>query len=116
MTATAPRTQTAAAGPRHSGQIDASHSSVEFVVRHLMVAKVRGRFAEFCGDIHVGDTPEDSKVVVAISPASITTGDEQRDGHLKSAGLLRRRAVPDDQLRAAPVFAPSATATRWTAT
>jgi polyisoprenoid-binding protein YceI len=74
--------------------IDASHSSVEFVVRHLMVAKVRGRFAEFSGDIHVGETPEESKVVVAIAPASITTGDEQRDGHLKSEDFFAVEQYP----------------------
>ncbi len=74
--------------------IDGSHSSVEFVVRHLMVAKVRGRFAEFSGDIRVGETPEQSKVAVAIAPASITTGDEQRDGHLKSPDFFDVERYP----------------------
>jgi polyisoprenoid-binding protein YceI len=68
--------------------IDASHSSVEFVVRHLMVAKVRGRFAEFGGTIEVGETPEASSVRVEIEPASISTGDPQRDGHLTSADFF----------------------------
>jgi polyisoprenoid-binding protein YceI len=68
--------------------IDTSHSSVEFVVRHLMVAKVRGRFAEFGGTIEVGETPEASSVRVQITPASISTGDAQRDGHLTSADFF----------------------------
>jgi polyisoprenoid-binding protein YceI len=93
MTTTAPRTRTDLPAPG-LWSIDSSHSSVEFVVRHLMVAKVRGRFAEFSGDIHVGETPEESKVVVAIAPASITTGDEQRDGHLKSADFFDVEQYP----------------------
>ncbi len=93
MTTTAPRTQTQLPAPGR-WTIDPSHSSVEFVVRHLMVAKVRGRFDEFSGDIHVGETPEESKVVVAIAPASISTGDEQRDGHLKSPDFFDVEQYP----------------------
>src|SRR4030088_351167 len=74
--------------------IDTSHSSVEFVVRHLMVAKVRGRFSEFNGTIHVGDTPEASSVDVEISTPSITTGDPQRDGHLLSADFFDVETYP----------------------
>src|SRR4051794_33599890 len=87
MTATAPQIQSTlpAAG---TWTIDTSHSSVEFIVRHLMVAKVRGRFSDFSGTIHVGDTAESSSVEVEISPASITTGDPQRDGHLQSADFF----------------------------
>jgi polyisoprenoid-binding protein YceI len=93
MTTTAPRTETQLPAPGR-WTIDASHSSVEFVVRHLVVAKVRGRFAEFNGDIYVGETPEESKVVVAIAPASISTGDEQRDGHLKSPDFFDVEQYP----------------------
>jgi polyisoprenoid-binding protein YceI len=93
MTTTAPRTLTQLPTPGR-WQIDPSHSSVEFVVRHLMVAKVRGRFSEFSGDIHIGETPEESKVVVAIAPASISTGDEQRDGHLKSPDFFDVEQYP----------------------
>ncbi len=42
--------------------IDTAHSSVEFVVRHLMVAKVRGGFDDFSGTIEIGDSPETSSV------------------------------------------------------
>jgi polyisoprenoid-binding protein YceI len=64
--------------------LDASHSSVSFVTRHLMVSKVRGHFGEYTADITIGDKPEDSKVDVTIQVKSITTGDEGRDGHLTS--------------------------------
>jgi polyisoprenoid-binding protein YceI len=93
MTSTAtPETRTLPAAGTWT--IDASHSSVEFVVRHLMVAKVRGRFAEFGGTIHVGDTPEASSVQVEITPASISTGDLQRDGHLTSADFFDVETYP----------------------
>jgi len=68
--------------------VDRSHSAVEFVVRHLMVAKVRGRFAEYEAQILVGERPEDSSVDVTINAASITTGDDGRDDHLRSADFL----------------------------
>jgi polyisoprenoid-binding protein YceI len=54
--------------------IDASHSAVEFAVRHLGPAKVRGRFSAFDGVIEIADRPEESKVTVDIDLASIDTG------------------------------------------
>lgn len=68
--------------------IDPSHSAIEFVVRHLVVAKVRGRFAAFSGTVTVADPIEDSRVEVTIEAASFTTDDEQRDGHVRSADFL----------------------------
>jgi polyisoprenoid-binding protein YceI len=93
MTATAPQIQSTLPAPG-TWTIDSSHSSVEFIVRHLMVAKVRGRFSEFSGTITVGDSAETSSVEVAISPASITTGDPQRDGHLQSADFFDVEQYP----------------------
>ena len=68
--------------------IDASHSSVGFSVRHLMVAKTKGRFADFAGAITIDEDPLKSSVEVTIQAASIATADEQRDGHLRSADFL----------------------------
>jgi polyisoprenoid-binding protein YceI len=88
MTLTEPRTLPGAADlaipAPGDWQIDPSHSSVEFVARHLVVAKTRGRFADFDGVVHIGDDPLDSSVEVAIRTASVDTGDETRDGHLQS--------------------------------
>ncbi|HXQ62776.1 MAG TPA: YceI family protein [Acidimicrobiales bacterium] len=64
--------------------IDAKHTSVEFVVRHLMISKVRGRFDDVEGTITVADVPEDSSVAVTIGAASVRTGEDQRDAHLRS--------------------------------
>lgn len=64
--------------------IDPSHSEVQLVVRHMMVAKVRGRFREFSGAIHIAEVPEESSVEATINTASIDTGDPNRDAHLRS--------------------------------
>src|SRR5271165_3741686 len=69
--------------------LDPAHTTVEFVVRHLMISKVRGRFTSVAGTIEV---PEGSNVPdaveVTIDAASIDTREEQRDNHLKSADFL----------------------------
>jgi len=67
--------------------IDPAHSEVGFTVRHLM-SKVRGRFAEFTGRITTGEQMSDAAVTVSIATASITTGNEQRDAHLRSADFF----------------------------
>jgi polyisoprenoid-binding protein YceI len=64
--------------------IDESHSSVEFVARHLMVTKVRGRFGEIDGTITIADDPLQSSVRASVDATSVSSGDEKRDGHLRS--------------------------------
>ena len=68
--------------------IDAGHSTIGFKVRHLMVSKVRGRFADFTGTVTIAEQPLDSSVEVEVQLASIDTRDEQRDGHLRSADFF----------------------------
>lgn len=88
-TQTATRTIDGVEAPRAgTWTIDAAHSSVEVIARHLMLAKVRGRFGSFAGEIVVGDTPEDSSVEVTIDAASIDTGETKRDEHLRSPDFL----------------------------
>ena len=67
---------------------DASHSHLEFSVRHMMVGKTRGRFAAFTGTIVVADEPAKSSVHMEAETASIDTRDEGRDTHLRSADFL----------------------------
>jgi len=74
--------------------IDPSHSSVEFIAKHLVVSKVRGRFDSFSGTIGVADPVEESKVEVSIDAASINTGDPDRDGHVKSGDFLDVERFP----------------------
>ncbi len=65
--------------------LDPTHSRVGFSARHAMVTKVRGQFDEFEGTAVIDTTvPANSKVDVTIKAASVTTGQEQRDGHLKT--------------------------------
>lgn len=68
--------------------IDTAHTVVSFSARHLMAAKVRGSFKSFSGTIAVGDAPEASTVTVSIDAASIDTGVEDRDAHLRSEDFL----------------------------
>lgn len=68
--------------------IDPTHTSAEFVARHLMVAKVRGKFNDISGTIVVGENPVDTQVEVTIPASSVTTGVADRDGHLVSADFF----------------------------
>ena len=68
--------------------IDPTHTSISFSARHLMAARVRGSFKAFSGRIDVADTPEDSTVAVTMDAASIDTGTEDRDNHLRSPDFL----------------------------
>lgn len=74
--------------------IDPAHSTVEFVARHLMVSKVRGGFARFDGAITIAEQPAESALEVTIDPASITTGAEDRDAHLRSGDFLDAERFP----------------------
>jgi polyisoprenoid-binding protein YceI len=65
--------------------LDPSHTRVGFSARHAMVTKVRGQFDEFEGTAHVDtENPAASTISVTIQAASVTTGNAQRDGHLKT--------------------------------
>ena len=68
--------------------IDASHTTVGFVVRHLMIAKVRGSFTKVSGTVTVPEDPFGTVIDVTIDPTSISTADEARDGHLRGADFL----------------------------
>lgn len=69
--------------------IDASHSTVTFSVRHMMISKVRGRFSRFDGTVHFDkQNPANSSVNVTIDATSIDIHDERRDGHLMSTDFL----------------------------
>ena len=68
--------------------IDASHSTVGFSVRHMMVSKVRGYFREFSGEITTAADPTQSIVTATVDMDSIDTRQEQRDAHIKSADFF----------------------------
>ena len=68
--------------------IDPVHSEVSFVVRHMMVSKVRGRFDTFEGTIVTAEDPLASSVTASVDLSSINTGQEQRDAHIRSADFF----------------------------
>ena len=68
--------------------IDASHSTVGFSVRHMMVSKVRGYFTKFSGEIVTAEDPAQSTVTATIDMDSIDTRQEQRDAHIRSADFF----------------------------
>jgi polyisoprenoid-binding protein YceI len=89
MTTTASATTTGLELPAPgTWTIDASHSSVNFKVKHLGLAKTRGRFARFDGTAEIGDDPRDTRIEVTIDADSIETQDAKRDEHLRSADFL----------------------------
>ena len=76
-------------------EIDPTHSSVHFSVRHLMVSNVRGEFTKVTGTIRFdAENPAASTVEAAIDASSINTRDTQRDAHLKSADFLDVEKFP----------------------
>lgn len=68
--------------------IDASHSEASFTVRHAGISKVRGTVTITEGTLTVGDDLSTTSVTATLDPASISTGDANRDGHLKSADFF----------------------------
>jgi polyisoprenoid-binding protein YceI len=75
--------------------VDPTHSSVEFEVKHMMIATVRGRFKEFEGTIVAAQDIADSRVFGTVKAASIDTNDETRDAHLRSADFLDVERYPE---------------------
>lgn len=75
--------------------IDPSHSHVEFAVRHMMIATVRGRFADVTGTVVTDESdPAKAEVDVVIDVNSIDTREAKRDEHLKSADFFDAATYP----------------------
>jgi len=77
-------------------EIDSSHSSVHFSVRHLVIAKVRGSFTRWSGTVHVPDGDfQKATVALTIDASSIDTGVADRDAHLRSADFFDVAQYPE---------------------
>ncbi|HLR09333.1 MAG TPA: YceI family protein [Bacillota bacterium] len=77
-------------------KIDAVHSSIEFSIKHMMIAKAKGGFEKFSGNIHVD--PDDltgGDIEVTIDVASIDTRQNDRDDHLRSADFFDVENYPE---------------------
>ena len=87
-------TTTAATGVS-TWTIDPAHSSAEFAVKHMMVSTVRGRFLSLGGTLRIDeDDPTASSVTASIDTASVSTGQEQRDAHLRSDDFFAAEQYP----------------------
>ncbi|MEK7400735.1 MAG: YceI family protein [Gemmatimonadota bacterium] len=75
-------------------QIDATHSSVEFAVKHLMISTVRGRFSDVKGTLMLPESG-DATVDITIGAQSISTGVDARDTHLRSADFFDVEKFPE---------------------
>jgi len=82
----------AAVVPAGTWEIDPAHSSVEFEIRHLGLATVRGRAPVVSGTITGGETPS---IRGTVDVTSITTFDETRDGHLQSPDFFDTARYPE---------------------
>ena len=75
--------------------LDAAHANVEFSVKHMMITTIRGQFRELEVDVDLDEAaPERSTVAARIATASITTNQEQRDGHLRSPDFFDVATYP----------------------
>lgn len=80
--------------------IDEAHSGIHFSIRHMVVAKVRGRFGKYSGTIQLDDQDLTRSIVEAtIEAASIDTGTAQRDAHLRSADFFDAERFPQLRFR-----------------
>ena len=76
--------------------LDVTHTRIGFSARHAMVTTVRGQFADFEGSAHIDTVdPAASSAKVSIQAASISTGQADRDGHLRSADFFDVETFPE---------------------
>ncbi|HEX9690875.1 MAG TPA: YceI family protein [Gemmatimonadales bacterium] len=78
-------------------EVDPAHTQVEFEVKHMMFAKVRGRFTDVAGSLAIGPEGENalSRASVVIRAGSIDTGQTQRDEHLRSPDFFDAERFPE---------------------
>lgn len=74
--------------------LDVAHSRIGFVVKHMMVSKVRGSFGDFTGSVTIAENPLESSAELTIKTESLTTGVADRDGHVRSDDFLAVEKYP----------------------
>src|SRR5262245_38441697 len=76
-------------------KIDTTHSNITFLVRHMLVSRVRGRFARWSGALQFAEAvPRAASVAVCIDAGSIDTQVAERDAHLRSIDFLDTKVHP----------------------
>ena len=88
--------------------IDTAHSHVGFGIKHLMIATVRGSFTQVHGTVTVDEEdPTSANIDITVTTPSVTTGDEKRDGHLRSPDFFDVERYPSMTFRSKRVEAKS---------
>ena len=85
--------------------VDPVHSEVSFVVRHMMVSKVRGRFDKFEGTITTAPDPLQSSVTATVDLSSVNTGNDTRDNHVRSEDFFHTEKHPTMTFRSTGIRA-----------
>lgn len=84
--------------------LDPAHTQVEFGVKHMMFTTVRGHFSKLDGTVELDrESPQESLVQVSIDAASIDTGVEDRDNHLRSGDFFDVETYPGITFRSTSV-------------
>jgi polyisoprenoid-binding protein YceI len=87
--------------PAGTWKVDPVHSSVEFHVKHLGIATVKGHFNEFEGTVEVG--PDGAVAYGTVQTASVDTREPQRDAHLRSADFFEVDTYPEIAFRSTAI-------------
>jgi polyisoprenoid-binding protein YceI len=86
---------TSAPGTVTTWKIDPAHSTADFKVKHMMISNVKGSFSGLSGTLQLDETDRThSTVEASIDVTALKTGDDQRDGHLKSADFFDAEKFP----------------------
>jgi polyisoprenoid-binding protein YceI len=88
-------TRTTPLVPTGTWSVDPAHSSVEFAVKHMGIANVRGKFNDFEGTLEVREDLASSRAHGSVKVASISTNEEQRDAHLRSPDFFDAEGHPE---------------------
>jgi polyisoprenoid-binding protein YceI len=111
-TTTGSTTRTHSAVPVGTWRVDPTHSSVQFAVKHMGIATVRGKFTRFEGTLDVRDDLASSKAYGKVDPASIDTDEPDRDAHLRSPDFFDVEHYPEitfESTRVEPIDEASST-------
>ena len=88
-------TSTATLVPAGTWSVDPAHSTIGFQVKHMGIATVRGQFTEAEGTLEVGEDLSTAAAHATIKAASVDTGEQSRDDHLRSADFFDAESYPD---------------------